>query len=44
VVEVYKDAGINGAKGRDQRPGLDTVLKEAGRPGLVGKLARYGIP
>src|SRR6478735_415625 len=31
VVEVYKDAGISGAKGRDQRPGLDTMLKEASR-------------
>ena len=31
VVEVYKDAGISGAKGRDQRPGLDTMLKDAGR-------------
>jgi DNA invertase Pin-like site-specific DNA recombinase len=31
VVEVYRDAGISGAKGRDQRPGLDAMLKEAGR-------------
>jgi DNA invertase Pin-like site-specific DNA recombinase len=31
VVEVYKDAGISGSKGRDQRPGLDTMLKEASR-------------
>jgi DNA invertase Pin-like site-specific DNA recombinase len=31
VVEIYKDAGISGAKGRDQRPGLDTMLKDAGR-------------
>jgi DNA invertase Pin-like site-specific DNA recombinase len=31
VVEVYRDAGISGAKGRDQRPGLDAVLKDAGR-------------
>lgn len=23
VVEVYRDAGISGAKGRDKRPGLD---------------------
>jgi hypothetical protein len=23
VVKVYEDAGISGAKGRDQRPGLD---------------------
>jgi DNA invertase Pin-like site-specific DNA recombinase len=31
VAEVYKDAGISGAKGRDQRPGLDVMLKDAGR-------------
>jgi DNA invertase Pin-like site-specific DNA recombinase len=31
VVEVYNDAGISGAKGRDQRPGLDRMLKDAGR-------------
>jgi len=31
VVEVYRDAGISGAKGRDQRPGLDAMLKEASR-------------
>jgi DNA invertase Pin-like site-specific DNA recombinase len=31
VVEVYKNAGISGAKGRDQRPGLDAMLKDAGR-------------
>jgi DNA invertase Pin-like site-specific DNA recombinase len=29
--EIYKDAGISGAKGRNQRPGLDTMLKDAGR-------------
>jgi DNA invertase Pin-like site-specific DNA recombinase len=29
VVEVYEDAGISGAKGRDQRPGLDALLKDA---------------
>src|SRR5262245_14423005 len=29
VVEVYRDAGISGAKGRDQRPGLDGMLKDA---------------
>ena len=27
VVKVYEDAGISGAKGRDQRPGLDTMMK-----------------
>ncbi len=31
VVEVYRDTGISGAKGRDQRPGLDALLKEASR-------------
>ena len=31
VVEEYRDAGISGAKGRDQRPGLDTMLKDAQR-------------
>ncbi len=31
VVEVYKDADISGSKGRDQRPGLDAMLKDASR-------------
>lgn len=31
VVETYRDTGISGAKGRDQRPGLDAMLKDAGR-------------
>src|SRR4249920_3375081 len=31
VVEIYRDAGISGAKGRDKRPGLDTLLKDASR-------------
>ena len=31
VVEVYRDAGISGAKGRNGRPGLDTMLKDARR-------------
>jgi DNA invertase Pin-like site-specific DNA recombinase len=31
VVEVYRDAGVSGAKGRDQRPGLDALLKDASR-------------
>lgn len=31
VVEVYTDAGISGAKGRDQRPGLDRMLNDANR-------------
>ena len=31
VVETYSDAGISGAKGRDQRPGLDRMLKDASR-------------
>jgi DNA invertase Pin-like site-specific DNA recombinase len=31
VVEIYRDAGISGAKRRDQRPGLDAMLKDASR-------------
>ena len=31
VVEEYRDAGISGAKGREQRPGLDMMLKDAQR-------------
>jgi len=31
VVEVYRDEGISGAKGRAKRPGLDRMLKDAGR-------------
>jgi DNA invertase Pin-like site-specific DNA recombinase len=31
VVEEYQDAGISGAKGRDQRPGLDRMLIEASK-------------
>jgi DNA invertase Pin-like site-specific DNA recombinase len=31
VVEEYSDAGISGSKGRDQRPGLDRMLKDASR-------------
>ncbi len=27
VVEVYEDAGISGAKGRDMRPGLDSMMR-----------------
>src|SRR5262249_30892925 len=31
VVEVYSDAGLSGAKGRNGRPGLDTMPKDASR-------------
>ena len=31
VVDVYKDEGISGAKGRDKRPELDRLLKDATR-------------
>lgn len=31
IVAEYVDAGVSGAKGRDQRPGLDAVLKDAVR-------------
>jgi DNA invertase Pin-like site-specific DNA recombinase len=31
VVEEYRDAGISGAKGRKNRPGLDQMLKDASK-------------
>jgi DNA invertase Pin-like site-specific DNA recombinase len=31
IVETYRDAGISGSKGRDKRPGLDAMLKDASR-------------
>ena len=31
VTQVYSDAGISGAKGRNGRPGLDSMLKDATR-------------
>ncbi len=31
VTEVYEDFGISGAKGRDKRPALDRLLKDANR-------------
>jgi DNA invertase Pin-like site-specific DNA recombinase len=31
VVRIYQDQGISGAKGRDKRPGLDTLLKDAAK-------------
>ena len=31
VVAVFEDAGISGAKGRDERPGLDAMMKAVGR-------------
>ena len=31
MVEVYSDAGISGAKGRNGRPSLDSMLKGASR-------------
>lgn len=31
IVEVYKDQGVSGAKGRDQRPAFDALCKDASR-------------
>ena len=31
IIGQYSDAGISGAKGRDGRPGLDQMLKDASR-------------
>ena len=48
VVEVYRDAGISGAKGRNGRPGLDTMLKDASRRKLIsswhGRLTAWAAP
>jgi DNA invertase Pin-like site-specific DNA recombinase len=44
VVEVYTDAGISGAKGRAQRPGLDRMLKDASRKNFANTLRREQNP
>jgi DNA invertase Pin-like site-specific DNA recombinase len=31
IVKVYRDAGVSGAKGRERRPGLDALCKDAAR-------------
>ena len=31
ITDVYEDFGISGAKGRDKRPALDRMLKDANR-------------
>jgi DNA invertase Pin-like site-specific DNA recombinase len=31
IVEVYKDQGISGAKGRDKRPAFDKLHRDATR-------------
>lgn len=31
VTGIYEDAGISGSKGRDKRPGLDSMMKDASR-------------
>ena len=31
IAEIYEDSGISGAKGRDQRPAYDAMLKDATR-------------
>jgi DNA invertase Pin-like site-specific DNA recombinase len=31
VAHIYSDNGVSGAKGRNQRPGLDALLKDAAR-------------
>jgi hypothetical protein len=38
VVKEYTDAGVSGAKGRDQRPALDAMLKDAVRRRSAGAL------
>src|SRR4051812_17338905 len=42
VVQVYRDNGISGAKGRDKRPGLDAALTDATR-GKYGVLMVWSV-
>src|SRR5687768_18144132 len=42
VVAVYEDQGISGAKGRDKRPQLDRMLKDAVR-GKFDVLAAWAV-
>ncbi len=42
IVEVYSDEGISGAKGREQRPALDQMLKDAGA-GKFDKVVCFDI-
>ncbi len=42
LVEVYSDEGISGAKGREQRPALDLMLKDAGA-GKFDKVVCFDI-
>lgn len=42
IVAVYEDAGISGAKGRDQRPQFDAMLKDAVR-GQFDVLAVWAV-
>lgn len=41
-VTVYEDAGISGAKGRDQRPAFDAMLREVTR-GKVDVVAAWSV-
>src|SRR5215475_907382 len=42
VVEVYDDAGISGAKGRKDRPGLDRLLNDA-KKGKIDVVMAWAI-
>jgi DNA invertase Pin-like site-specific DNA recombinase len=42
VAHVYKDEGISGAKGRDQRPALAAMMKDAAR-GRFDRIAAWSI-
>lgn len=42
IVRVFEDAGISGAKGRDQRPGYDALLKAVHRR-EVDIVAAYAV-
>jgi DNA invertase Pin-like site-specific DNA recombinase len=37
IVEVFEDAGISGARGREHRPAFDRMLKGHGAGGAAGE-------
>jgi DNA invertase Pin-like site-specific DNA recombinase len=42
IWKVHEDAGISGAKGRDQRPGLDAMMKAGTRKSSTWSVDRLG--
>jgi predicted site-specific integrase-resolvase len=43
IVRVYKDHGISGTMGRDQRPAIREALATPGRPGVRVIAKQFGV-